>query len=435
MIIPADQPALVAPSSDVDVAIVGSGAAGIAAARRCLARGLTVAVLEARDRVGGRTVTARFAGHPIDLGAHWLHAGALNPLVRLGLARGEPLRRAPRGGHVVMRGRFGGKADQHANGRAFEQLDRSVAMAARQPDDRSIAAAMPPLGRWRKPVEATFALISGRPLGDVSAQDFPSDEFADNYFIRGGYGSYLARLATGLPVALRTPVELIDWSGSGLRLEGARGIVTARAAIVTAPVPVLAAGGLRFTPDLPADTASAIAGFLPGTYEHVVLNWPRSPFREPDRLAKLTGSRLNLGMLTRIDAAPFHYLELDHETVRPFVGRDRRALARLARTFLIDQFGRGATEGLRVMAVTDWMNDPHSLCAWAVVPPGRAMDRATLSRPVGDRIRFAGEANSRAMWGTTGGAWEEGERAADALADNLRAPPLAVAVSPRRDMA
>ena len=48
-----------------------------AAARRLLASGLTVAVLEARPRVGGRAVTVRLKGHPVDLGAHWLHAGPI----------------------------------------------------------------------------------------------------------------------------------------------------------------------------------------------------------------------------------------------------------------------------------------------------------------------------------------------------------------------
>ncbi|HYY84836.1 MAG TPA: FAD-dependent oxidoreductase, partial [Beijerinckiaceae bacterium] len=37
----------------------------------------------------------------------------------------------------------------------------------------------------------------------------------------------------------------------------------------------------------------------------------------------------------------------------------------------------------------------------------------------GGRLWFAGEALSRAQWGTVGGAWEEGERAADAIADAL----------------
>src|SRR5215207_11068200 len=87
--------ALRPPPETVDVAVVGAGAAGVAAARRLLATGLKVVVLEARSRIGGRAVTILMKGHPVDLGAHWLHAGPINPLVRLGQERGEPLRRAP----------------------------------------------------------------------------------------------------------------------------------------------------------------------------------------------------------------------------------------------------------------------------------------------------------------------------------------------------
>jgi hypothetical protein len=54
-----------------------------------------------------------------------------------------------------------------------------------------------------------------------------------------------------------------------------------------------------------------------------------------------------------------------------------------------------------------------------VAPPGHALAREHLREPVGDRLWFAGEALSRMQWGTVGGAWEEGERAADAAADVL----------------
>jgi monoamine oxidase len=54
-----------------------------------------------------------------------------------------------------------------------------------------------------------------------------------------------------------------------------------------------------------------------------------------------------------------------------------------------------------------------------VVPPGRFSIRETLKAPVGDRIWFAGEALSRAQWGTVGGAWEEGTRAAVEIAAAL----------------
>jgi len=61
-------------SAEVDVAILGAGAAGIAAARRLIARGVGVLLIEARDRIGGRAVTRTTArGWPIDLGCEWLH--------------------------------------------------------------------------------------------------------------------------------------------------------------------------------------------------------------------------------------------------------------------------------------------------------------------------------------------------------------------------
>ncbi len=418
---PISRPLLQRPLSNVDVAIVGAGAAGIAAARRFVAEGLSVAVLEARDRVGGRAVTAVYGGHPIDLGAHWLHAGALNPLVSLGRARGEPIRRAPAGSHIVVDGRFGGREVRDANGRAFDRVDRAFAAAARAETDSSLAAALPPLGRWRGPTASTFALVSGRPLQEVSVQDFPSAEFGDNHFIRGGYGAYLARLAAGLPIALGCPVERIDWSGRGIVLTTPQGSVAAGAVVVTAPLAVLAAGVVQFSPELPDAPAAAIAAFLPGTYEHVVLNWSDAPFKGADRLAKLVSDRASYGLMTRIDGGPFHYFELDHTSAAALAERGPMARARLVRARLAEQFGSRALARLRVLAVTDWVGDPWSRSAWAVAPPGQASARDTLSQPVGDRIWFAGEANVRSMWGTVGGAWQAGESAAAAIASRRSA--------------
>ena len=70
--------------SHYDVAVIGAGAAGLAAGLTLQISGRSFIVLEARDRIGGRawTDTATLA-LPFDCGAHWLHAAAQNPFTRI----------------------------------------------------------------------------------------------------------------------------------------------------------------------------------------------------------------------------------------------------------------------------------------------------------------------------------------------------------------
>lgn len=406
-----------------DVVVVGAGAAGIAAARRLLRRGLSVAVLEARERVGGRAVTVPMRGHPVDLGAHWLHAGPVNPLVALGHAAGERLRRAPQRGHLVIGGRMATPAERHGFDRAFSLADRAMTDGASRNDDRPAASALPLLGRWRERIATVHGLLAGRPLGEVSLHDYPSLEYSQNWFIAGGLGAYLARLARGLPIRLGAAVDEIDWTGPEVRLAGSFGSLRTRAALLTAPVMALNDGGLRITPRLPQAQRSALESFLPGIYEHVVLHWPSAPFHGPDRLASLVGHRAAPpGLLTRIDGTPFHYFELDHRTAESLRRRGPAAAGRFARSVLAAHFGHRAVRDLAVPAVTDWRADPFARGSWASVPPGAAGARTSLAAPIRQRLWFAGEALSREQWGTVGGAWAEGERAADEIADELRSP-------------
>src|ERR1700690_2048033 len=70
--------------SEVDVAVIGAGAAGIAAGRRLAdAAGVSVLVLEARERAGGRGWAVEKHGFPLDLGGEWLHSADRNVLAPL----------------------------------------------------------------------------------------------------------------------------------------------------------------------------------------------------------------------------------------------------------------------------------------------------------------------------------------------------------------
>ena len=255
-------------------------------------------------------------------------------------------------------------------------------------------------------------------------------EYGDNRFIAGGYGGYLARLAQGLPIALNAPVTGIDWTGDAVRVTRADGpALTAKAVIVTIPVMVLA-GAALFTPALPAAVAAAIGGFTAGLYEHAVLHWPSCPFRGADRLASFLGGPHSVpGLLTRIDGTPFHYFELDAPMAAAVDARRAGpdGVRRLVRRALAQHFGGRALHDLSIPVVSEWRHDPWSRGSWAVVPPGHAKARQTLHAPVGERIWFAGEALSRLQWGTAGGAYAEGMRAAAEVAARLQSRSSAAA--------
>jgi phytoene dehydrogenase-like protein len=130
--------------ADTDIAIIGAGAAGIAAARRIAAAGRHCVLLEASDRIGGRcfTETATF-GAPVDHGAHWIHMPDINPVTRLASAAGFEVYPAPQGQKMRIGRRNAREGEMEDFLAATVRANRAIGEAARGRADMSCAQALP----------------------------------------------------------------------------------------------------------------------------------------------------------------------------------------------------------------------------------------------------------------------------------------------------
>src|SRR5579863_1619616 len=84
------------PEGDVDVVVVGGGAAGVAAARRLADASIHCLLVEARPRFGGRALTVHDRdGHALDLGCGWLHSADRNPWTPVARQQGFAIDQTP----------------------------------------------------------------------------------------------------------------------------------------------------------------------------------------------------------------------------------------------------------------------------------------------------------------------------------------------------
>jgi monoamine oxidase len=412
-------PALGAVSADVDVAIIGAGAAGIAAARRVAALGRRFALIEAGDRVGGRCVTdTRIFGVPHDLGAHWIRQSDTNPVAKLAAKSGLEIYPAPLDQKVRIGLRNAREGEMEDFLSALVRSNRAIADAARGKADVSCAQALPKdLGNWRPTVEFVLGPYGcSKDLVEVSAMDFAKAADHDtDAFCRQGYGALLAKLSQGMTVQLSTPVTQIEW-GKGLEVETSRGRISARAVIVTVSTNVLAAGKIRFTPELPKRQLDAAAKLKLGTQERVALELPGNPLGlHNDELVfeKAENSR-TAAILANVSGTTLCHVNVGGRFGRDLTADGGAALTAFALDWLSDLYGSDMKKAVKRTHATQWDKEPWVLGAMSTATPGAQSARRVLMEPLRDRIWFAGEAVHETLWGTVNGAWESGERAADA---------------------
>ncbi len=414
-----------APSPDVDVIIVGAGAAGIAAARRIVPTGRRFAFLEASDRVGGRCFTdMRTFGTPYDRGAHWIHMPDLNPVAKLAVRTGLDIYPAPPGQRLRIGLRNAREGEMEDFLASLVRCNRAIYDAAHGRADVSCAQALPKdLGEWRPTMEFVLGPFGcAKPLSEVSAADFAKSAERDvDAFCRQGVGTLLGKLAAGLPVQFSAPATRISWDTKLVEVETPRGVLRARTAIVTASTGVLASGKIKFQPGLPRRHIEAIGKLGLGSYDHVAIEFNGNPLGlQSDDLVfeKATGPR-TAALLANVSGSRLSLVDVAGKLGADLAEEGEAAMTAFALDWLAGLFGSDVKQAVKRTHATRWTKEPWALGAFSAAAPGGQWARRALSEPAQEHLWFAGEAVHETLWGTLGGAWEAGERAADAALRRL----------------
>jgi monoamine oxidase len=431
-------------SAYYDAVIVGAGAAGLGAARALIKGGARVVVLEARDRVGGRAFCDNTTFPvPVDLGAQWFHQGLTNSLRVIAQQAGyETVHDTfPR---VVCKGNKQLPADDLE---ALEFSTLAVAMDELiEKAGTSVAAGNTPDGPASEVVKdlrqtsdyfgmaSTAVNVFSGSMEDLSVLDFAnfynrallpvSSGGGDEFFIPYGMGNFIADFADGVQVELLTPVKEIWWGQpSGVLLKTASGtVIRAKAAIITAPVAVLAKGVIDFKPALDSAYTDAFSGLKMDTLTKFFLQFNSNvKFKVPN----INSICVPLTEDTEGQDAevPFIITKIYGENVAMLfaLGKLAKRLETDGEEAMLDYALRKMAgmfetpinrDNLVAMSHHSWLKDEWSLGCVSYAPPGGVPLRQTLARPINNQLFFAGEAVSVYAHSSVHGAYETGVTAA-----------------------
>jgi monoamine oxidase len=401
-------------TTSVDVAVIGAGAAGIAAGRTLHQAGADVLILEARDRIGGRAWTTPVAGFPLDLGAGWLHSADVNPLSGAIEAAGFAIDRTPPPWERQSQNHEFSPEDQRAFRRALGELEGRIEARAGTGEDCAVADLFDPGGQWNPLLDAFSSVYNGAPFHEVSVIDY--DRYTDtdvNWRVAAGYGAGLAALSSA-PVALGIKASRIEHGDREVRIVTTDGVLTAHAVVIAAPTAALAREVLTFDPPLPDKVEAAVG--LP-------LGLANKLFLQIDDAEELPKDGHLFGRTGRVDTGGYHLRPFGRPLIEVFVGGDTAwaleaqgpgALLDFATGELVDLLGSDMRRRIRPLAGSAWGVDPFAGGSYSHALPGCAGLREVLAAPVDHRLFFAGEACSTDFFSTVHGAWITGVEAGKA---------------------
>ncbi|GCD33137.1 monooxygenase [Streptomyces chrestomyceticus JCM 4735] len=431
-------------SSSYDVVVIGAGFAGVTAARDLSAGGHSVLLLEARDRVGGRTHTAEAFGRRVEFGGtyvHWTQPNVWHELRRHNIPLAPPLgidtvywladgtvhsgsQHDYQNAVAPLAARF------FADARACFPMPYDVtAVDTSAIEKETIASRLDALNLSvydRDVLEGALATLVHSPGEQGVAQlllwaattfgDWGAFlETAGFWPIEGGTRRLLDAVLGESRAELRlsTPVTAIEDDGTGVLVTTDAGEqIRARSAVVALPLNTL--GDVRITPDVPRPARAMIE--------------QKQPVRSTKIWARVRGEIEPFCAFAPVGKNPVNTAKVEYRhdgdtLVVCFASgpsavdaEDREGVQAALRTFV---------PGIEVRETAghDWVGDPFSQGAWAHHRPGNLSGAVPLLREPHGRVHFAGGDIASVGVGGIEGAMETGAAAARDVTATLAGGP------------
>jgi monoamine oxidase len=410
---------------NVDIAVIGAGIAGLAAARALAEGGRSVILLEAQERIGGRILTARdpVTDLPIELGAEFVHG---RPPELLDLIHEARLTLYERTGEFVCyeNGKLGacGFFDE-----AFDVLDDLpespdlpfAEFLAQKHLPEHIAARATGYVEGFNAADATrigTAALRRQQQAEESIEGNRAFRIVEGYdrlavFLRERF------IASGGQLHLSSPATAIEWKRGEVRIATSNPAlpeIRAARTVVALPLGVLQSGSPRISPE-PSSSIAAIGKLAMGSATRITLLFRERFWESSARNLSFLFAQEHLPP-TWWTAAPNPSPTLTGWTAGPRALRistgaalKDQALATLSAIFN----RRDLSELLVGFHAHDWQSDPYSLGAYSYAPAGALTASGELATPVDHTLYFAGEhTDTTGHWGTVHAALRSGLRAA-----------------------
>jgi monoamine oxidase len=447
---------------EADVCVVGAGYAGLTAARRLDAAGMSVAVLEARNRVGGRIWTEELSGGAVvDRGGAWL-APRHDAIFRLAKELGVSTYKTwVKGAHLLVDGeqnrRYTGLIPKISPRAVLsialaqakvDRLSKRVpvdapwdARRAAKWDARTVADWVERSGVQKGVAFDLFEMavrgLFATDLEDVSflhllqlvhghksiGKLFSIKGGAQENMIDGGAGIVAQRIAEqlGESVRLGTPVRAVSQSYAGAMVETDEFDVFCRYVVVATP-PALTLD-MSFTPSLTDERASLYKSAVAGVETKTLVVYESAFWRDEG----FSGQCAEPGSASEVtlDASPpsgtpgvlasFTFGPVAERIDAMEPGERRRSVV----DALVKRFGPKAGSPVDYVETAWWTEEWSRGCSMAHLPPGVLTQQGHLLRePVG-RIHWAGTETAGISHGAIDGAVRSGERAAREIVERL----------------